>query len=151
MTDHALPEAVRRGDLTLASELLRAGADPNARDPLGYPPLCVAAALGQPQMVEFLLDRGADPDVRARGGYTASELEPMVGDDDFTPYLELDAQGPWNGYTALHDACCTAMWRPRGCSSRPAHGSTSGAWTAAPRSTWLASTATRSWSICLLS
>ncbi len=158
MTPHLnLIRAVLDGDLTAAEEALRAGADPNAKDPLGYPPLSLAAGRGQVQMVEllltagadpllldtrmgasalhkaaqngsidvarllldrgafidlqapmhghtplidavwhkrlpmveFLLERGADPDIRARGGYTASDLGPLTGGDDLTPYVEV--------------------------------------------------------------
>jgi len=40
-------------DLPLAAELLKAGAD--RKDPLGYPSLCLAAALGNAQMELFKL------------------------------------------------------------------------------------------------
>jgi ankyrin repeat protein len=151
-----LVRAVVAQDLITAGESLRAGADPNAKDPLGYPPLCLAAGRGQTQMVEllltagadpllpdtrmgasalhkaaqsgiievarlllehgafinqqapihghtplidavwhkrlpmveFLLDRDANPDIRAHGGYSAGEFQFAFGDDDFTPYRE---------------------------------------------------------------
>jgi hypothetical protein len=39
-----LAQAVLAEDLVAAGETLRAGSDPNAKDPLGHPPLCLAAA-----------------------------------------------------------------------------------------------------------
>lgn len=67
MADHALPEAVRAGDLTRASDLLRAGRIPtpgirSATQPPfpGHTPLMEAVLYKRPAMVEFLLDRGAD-------------------------------------------------------------------------------------------
>jgi ankyrin repeat protein len=155
-SDPALASAVLDGDLVRVEELLRAGADPNRKDPLGYPPLQLAAARGQVQMVElllasgadpllldtrmgasalhkaaiggvvevarvlldhgafinqrapidgqtplfdavlykrlpmveYLLERGADPDLQALGGFTPGDLEPFFLGDDFGPYGE---------------------------------------------------------------
>lgn len=44
--------------------LLELGADPNGRDPRGFPPLVAAAANGSLAGVRTLLDWGADPNVR---------------------------------------------------------------------------------------
>jgi ankyrin repeat protein len=157
VTVHA---AVLAGDLVEVGDLFRAGADPNKRDPLGYPPLHLASARGQVQMVElllaagadpllpdsrmgthalhqaaiggvvevarlllehgafidqrapldgqtplwdavlykrlpmaeFLLDRGADPDVPALAGLRPGDLEPLFLDDDFVPYRDIIEQ-----------------------------------------------------------
>lgn len=56
----SLPNAARQCDLTAATELLRSGADPNGKDPLGYTPLMPAAGLGNIQMVELLLTAGGN-------------------------------------------------------------------------------------------
>lgn len=59
-----LHQFARAGDLEKAAIFLEHGADINARDldicstPLGW-----AAKFGQEPMVEFLLQRGADPDL----------------------------------------------------------------------------------------
>jgi hypothetical protein len=45
--DLDLTQAVVAQDLVAAGVALRAGADPNAKDPLGYPPLWLAAAAGR--------------------------------------------------------------------------------------------------------
>ncbi len=56
--------------LTTVHFLLDAGADINAVGQLGRTPLHLAASSGQPQLVRFLCERGADPHLRAKGNFT---------------------------------------------------------------------------------
>lgn len=58
--DTPLHEAVQRGDLSAVKRLLKAGADPNAKNDLGATPLDDSPAKG-PVMVKALLKAGADP------------------------------------------------------------------------------------------
>jgi hypothetical protein len=82
-----------------------------------YTPLGIAARDGHADIVRALLDAGADPRrvtglMKGTPGHEASyfghadvvlaltEKHGRAG----APALELDAQGPYNGFTALHDA-----------------------------------------------
>lgn len=83
-----LLDAVEAGDLDAARRCLSRGADLNHR--LGTTPLCVAARQGDPAMVQWLLDHGADIDRRIS--------EPTRPDDpkseqDWNPLLWACAEG----------------------------------------------------------
>lgn len=54
--------------------LLAAGADPDARQQMGFTPLMGAAGTGDTEMVEALLAAGADPALEADDGRTAADL-----------------------------------------------------------------------------
>ncbi|MFF3212618.1 HEAT repeat domain-containing protein [Streptomyces sp. NPDC002886] len=58
----ALGEAVRTGDPEAVRELLEGGADPDAPDGDGLPPLCAAVAAFAYRAAEVLVRAGADPD-----------------------------------------------------------------------------------------
>lgn len=64
----ALLMAVRHGDLELVRMLINHGADVNAREFRGATPLILAAAADgtKPEVLQLLLEKGADPDVRDR-------------------------------------------------------------------------------------
>lgn len=62
-----LLDAVARRDAAAARELLKSGASPNARDYWGDSPLLVAVRLDDPELVQILLDAGANVDVKGRG------------------------------------------------------------------------------------
>ncbi len=55
-----LDDAVNRGALHEVQELLDEGIDPNIKDAGGDPVLIGAAWVGAPEIVQLLLDRGAD-------------------------------------------------------------------------------------------
>lgn len=56
----ALFDAVLHKDPVRVREALRAGADANAKDDRGVPPLIYAGNFGQPEIVKALVDAGAD-------------------------------------------------------------------------------------------
>jgi hypothetical protein len=67
----SLSGAIRRGDLTEASELVRSGAELNHLDEYDLFPLWHAAESGHLELVNLLLAAGADPNFKSRGGETA--------------------------------------------------------------------------------
>ncbi|MVN88233.1 hypothetical protein GO986_15910 [Deinococcus sp. HMF7620] len=118
-----LMAAVKVGDLDEVERLIAAGGSVNGRAPIvgrlddDYTPLGVAAREGHTDIVRVLLNAGADPRrvtglMRGTPVHEASymghadviralmEQRGQVG----TPAPELDAQGAYNGLTALHDA-----------------------------------------------
>lgn len=67
----ALLNAVARGHVSVAQQLLKAGVNVNAQDRNGQTGLIVAAAKGYSDMVKVLLDGGADVTVVDKEGHTA--------------------------------------------------------------------------------
>jgi ankyrin repeat protein len=109
--EHKLMAAVDSGDADAVAAELEAGADVNALSPSGFTPLMVASQNGDAAIVRLLLDAGAsarivDPLMKATPGHKAGYrghadvARVLVDGSD----LDVDAQGPYNGYTALHDA-----------------------------------------------
>lgn len=75
---HSLHEAAAIGDLQRVSDALSAGATVDALDPLlGLSALMLAARGGHVQVVEALIDHGAQLELTGRGGLTALMLASM--------------------------------------------------------------------------
>ncbi len=73
--------AAASGRADLVKMVLRAGADPNARQMMGYTALHAAAALDSVEMVEALLQAGADPSlVNDEGQSPADKAGPAVAE-----------------------------------------------------------------------
>jgi uncharacterized protein len=66
-----LHRAVGMNQLPIAEKLLQAGADVNGLGRYGWTPLIEAAFWGRVDMVRLLLDKGADPDIKAEHDATA--------------------------------------------------------------------------------
>ena len=76
----ALHWAVRSDQGDMANLLLRAGADPAAKDRYGVTPLYLAAVNGSAEMIRLLLDAGADANSVAPTGETALMTASRTGD-----------------------------------------------------------------------
>jgi len=75
----------------LARPLLRAGADPNARQQGGFAPLHEAALNGNLELVRLLLEHGADPRLPNDDGATPISLARSKGNDEVARVLESHA------------------------------------------------------------
>lgn len=63
-------DACRDGDVEILSTLIKARTDINAVDNFGNTPLFYASASADPEIVEYLLSLGADPDIANSRGLT---------------------------------------------------------------------------------
>jgi ankyrin repeat protein len=68
-----LHDAIDRDDLAQARRLLLAGVDPDATVIDDYTPLGYCATTGRAEFVTLLLEYGANPARRDRGGRTAAD------------------------------------------------------------------------------
>jgi ankyrin repeat protein len=117
VTGQPLMAAVQRGDVEAVKVLIREGADVNAVYPRvdsfldGNTPLLVAARDGHQDIVAELLAAGADvrvvdwvfkgsPIHKATYNGNPSILAMLIAHPD----IDINVQGPINGYTPLHDA-----------------------------------------------
>ena len=69
-----LIRAAEDGRLDLVRNLLKAGANPNAKSDGDVTVLMWAAARGHVEVVKVLLEAGADPSIKDDDGKTAAEL-----------------------------------------------------------------------------
>jgi len=117
VTAQKLIAAVVANDLQGVKEQIRGGADLEAKAPIlngfddGHTPLLIAARNGNLEMVKELLQAGANPNATdtifvavplhkaTYHGY--AEVTKVLAKH---PGVDLDFQGPSNGYTPLHDA-----------------------------------------------
>ncbi len=89
--DAPLFEALEKRDFTemkkaLKGSLFRKGVDVNAPDEKGRPALCIAADRGDLEMIQFLLDEGADIEAKY-DGFTALMLATRKGSADIVKLL----------------------------------------------------------------
>ncbi len=69
-----LHAAAAARSLAIATRLLTAGAEPDARQQAGYTPLHEAAGTGQIELARLLIDRGADANAKTDDGSTPLAL-----------------------------------------------------------------------------
>ncbi|MDX1643377.1 MAG: PQQ-binding-like beta-propeller repeat protein [Thermoanaerobaculia bacterium] len=94
--------AARSGDLTEVRRLVDSGVDPNASDDWGTTPLALAGMAGAIEVVDFLLEHGADPDAREQFfGMTVLDAALWKGAPDFAVAKRLLAAGADDRGTAL--------------------------------------------------
>ena len=115
--------AIKAGDLAEARRLIADGADVDQRVPVigtvedDYTALGIAVRMREVVLIDSLLDAGADPsgEIGLMRGTSIHEAAFLGYADALRSLLAprrhgggrargLDAQGPYNGFTALHDA-----------------------------------------------
>lgn len=99
--DTALMFAARAGDLASARLLVSAGANVNDQDAWGVSATVLAAHSGYTELVEFLLEHGADPN-KAAAGFSALHIAIMRRDERMAMALlarGADANAPLRTWT----------------------------------------------------
>lgn len=89
MQVQALHAAVGQRNVETVTLLLDRGADPNARQQVGYTPLMAAAGAGRDDIVSLLLSRGADPALVSDDAKTAASLAREHGHTALADRLEV--------------------------------------------------------------
>ena len=89
MKVQALHAAVAAGNADAVTMLLESGADPNARQQVGYTPLMGAASAGRADLVDLLLRRGADASLVSDEGKSAGDIAREHGHDDLAERLTV--------------------------------------------------------------
>jgi hypothetical protein len=74
--------------------LIERGADPNARQHLGYAPLHASAANGDRATTELLLAHGADPHAKTDDGRTPADMAAERGHGDLADWLRGQPDHP---------------------------------------------------------
>ncbi len=74
-----LHHAASAGDAERVRELLKKGADPNAKNEYGWTPLHEAAFRGHVDVVKLLLEHSADPNIQNERGWTPLHLAAFWG------------------------------------------------------------------------
>jgi uncharacterized protein len=106
----ALMTAITRDDIHAVESLIQKGANVNELDANQDAPLVIAAYKGYTEIVEKLLEAGADitavdPGMKATALHAAAYAGRTEAAKVLIAYkIDIDKQGPYNGYTALHDA-----------------------------------------------
>lgn len=106
----ALMQAINHNDITRVKTLIQQGINVNELDANQDAPLVMAAYKGHSEIVQLLLEAGADvtavdPGMKATALHAAAYAGRTEAAKLLIQYhIDIDKQGPYNGYTALHDA-----------------------------------------------
>ncbi|XP_064640528.1 GA-binding protein subunit beta-2-like isoform X2 [Lineus longissimus] len=85
----ALYMAAHRGNMKMVEKLVTAGADVNAKTPMGRTALHVAAARGNGKIIDLLLEKGANINETDNDGNTALNIASKMGHKDCERHLFL--------------------------------------------------------------
>lgn len=105
-----LMKAVEKNDAAAVKKLIGQGVNVSELDANQDAPLVMAAYLGHSEIVQLLLEAGADvtavdPGMKATALHAAAYAGRTEAAKLLIEYhIDIDKQGPNNGYTALHDA-----------------------------------------------
>ena len=105
-----LMTAINHNDILAVDSLIQKGVNVNELDANQDAPLVIAAYKGYTEIVEKLLEAGADvtavdPGMKATALHAAAYAGRTEAARLLIKYkIDIDKQGPFNGYTALHDA-----------------------------------------------
>ncbi|KAL2006104.1 hypothetical protein VTN00DRAFT_9758 [Thermoascus crustaceus] len=102
-----LQRAALDDNSSVIADLVKGGADINARFERGWTALHIGSAHNHPNFVDVLLQYGADPDLRLQDSATALHVSATNGNDKVVEVLlrygaRLDAKRDGDGFTALH-------------------------------------------------
>lgn len=106
----ALMKAVNSNNIAEVKKLIQQGVDVSELDANQDSPLIMAAYKGYTELVQALLEAGADvtavdPGMKATALHAAAYAGRTAAAKLLVQYhIDIDKQGPYNGYTALHDA-----------------------------------------------
>lgn len=84
-----LHAAVAGRNIEAVAAILDRGADPNARQQVGYTPLMGAASANREDIAKLLLARGADPSMVSEDGKTAEQIATEHGHQDLAGHLAI--------------------------------------------------------------
>ena len=87
-----LIRAAEDGRLDLVRNLLKAGANPNAKSDGDVTVLMWAAARGHVEVVKVLLEAGADLSAQTQRGRTAIDIATQEGRDNVTAFLRENVE-----------------------------------------------------------
>jgi len=73
---------------------LEKGADPNRADDMGNTPLMGAASKCDVELIQLLLDAGADPQIKSKAGLSAIEFSFMFANDGADALIQAGARIP---------------------------------------------------------
>lgn len=78
-----LDDAINRGEFEEVVDLINKGADIESRDTLGWTPLMNASWIASVEIVNHLIELGADINYRNNDGLTALEMIKSIGHNEF--------------------------------------------------------------------